>query len=229
MQYAASLQQPVATLVENNFEILAFGRKWLLWREANLEELWEKLGENDFQDERIPYWTELWPASLGLAQWLFQQRNLIHGKLCLDLGCGLGFTAIIAAWLGAKIAGCDYEFAALRNCALNAQLNGIRQPGWVCMDWRRPVIARQSLDFIWGADIIYEKRSMEPVLAMFEHCLGKEGRGWIVEPGRGVFKTFPESAAAMGFSLAPVRRLKTPAVHAGCPKVDLAIWEARRR
>ena len=49
----------------------------------------------NFEDERLPYWTELWPSSIALCRWLEERRAEIAGRPCLDLGCGLGLTAMV--------------------------------------------------------------------------------------------------------------------------------------
>ena len=97
------------------------------------------------------------------------------------------------------------------------------------MDWRRPAVAWQKLDFIWGADIIYERRSMEPVLDFLDVCLAPTGVAWLAEPGRGVFRAFPEAAKNSGFQLREVARLRTAALREGTPKSDIANWEAERK
>lgn len=229
MQHSHSPDLPVARLAGNAIAIAAFGREWRICRDANLEDLWEAMGEGDFQDERIPYWAELWPASLGLGQWLYLNKSRIEGKHCLDLGCGLGFTALIAAWLGAPTLACDYEMVALRNCATNAALNRVSPLAWICMDWRAPAILAHSLDFIWGADIIYERRSMAPVLELLAASLAPGGVAWLAEPGRGVFTAFVAEAKAQSFNLGPVYRIKTASLHEGIPKADVTIWEASRK
>ncbi|MFQ9866829.1 MAG: hypothetical protein ACLRWP_07235 [Bilophila wadsworthia] len=65
----------------------ACGRDWTLERAADMEALWESMTEFT-EDERLPYWTELWPSSLVLADWLYQRRESLRGQPCLDLGCG---------------------------------------------------------------------------------------------------------------------------------------------
>ena len=86
----------------------ACGRDWTLERAADMEALWESMTEFT-EDERLPYWTELWPSSLVLADWLYQRRESLRGQPCLDLGCGIGLTALVAQWLGANVIGMDYE------------------------------------------------------------------------------------------------------------------------
>ena len=45
------------------------------------------IDDEEFQkDERMPYWAELWPAALGLAEHLLAQRPL-RGA-CVELGAG---------------------------------------------------------------------------------------------------------------------------------------------
>ena len=83
------------------------------------------------EDDRIPYWTEIWPAGIALAEWLGEQRKKIENRVCLDLGCGLGFTALAGAWLGAKVLAMDYEYQALYHAALNGcalEKNQLQRP-----------------------------------------------------------------------------------------------------
>ena len=137
---------PVQTI-----SLQALGRNWTIYRPASLEDLWEQMtapaaqnqpdldevfnDKNNPQrnlarlltqafeeDDRIPYWTEIWPAGIALAEWLGEQRKQIENRFCLDLGCGLGFTALVGAWLGAKVLAMDYEHQALYYAALNTRM-----------------------------------------------------------------------------------------------------------
>lgn len=220
---------PAASLAGRSINISAFGRNWILDRATNLEELWEAMDSEDFADERIPYWTELWPASLVLARWLFEQRERIRDRICLDLGCGLGFTALLGEWLGAKMLACDYELEPLLHGRRSAELNDIPQPGWLCLDWRQPALAAASLDYIWAGDIFYEKRAVDPVLDFFSQTLSAEGRAWIAEPGRGVFAFFQERAQARGWQLAKVFSGSAKSPYPGDIRIRVAIWEVSHR
>lgn len=92
--------------------VTAAGRDWKLKRASDFDSLWDEMvadGRAD-ADEHIPYWTELWPSSIALCSWLSERRDEIAGRSCLDLGCGLGLTALAAASLGAHVTAVDYEF-----------------------------------------------------------------------------------------------------------------------
>lgn len=219
---------PYASIEGNLIHVRAFGKTWTLERKSNLEQIWDEMGNDDFEDERIPYWLELWPASLVLAQWLHDEQERIRGKLCLDLGCGLGFTGIVGAWLGARVIGCDYELASLVQASANAVLNAGRAPGWLCMDWRRPALLPHSLDLVWAGDILYEKRAVRPVFEALDQILRTDGIFWIADPGRGMFGDFIELASSKGWSLKQVFRGKAMSPYPQDIGITAVIWEGSR-
>lgn len=205
------------------------GREWILERAANLEELWEAMTQAgpDFDDERIPYWTELWPSSIVLGDWLAQKREAINGKFCLDLGCGLGLTALVGQWLGAQVLALDYEAAALGYARRNAETNQVPQPFWTLMDWRHPALARHSFACIWGGDVMYEKRFVAPVLRLLAHALAPDGFAWIAEPGRSVYDFFRHALSRQGWAAKPVHSASVASPDGqGTPRIS--IWELTR-
>ncbi len=176
------------------------GREWKVERTADLESLWESIGEDDFgEDERLPYWAELWPASVLLGEWLYRKKYSIKGKKCLDLGCGLGLTAIIGASLGADVVAFDYEFPPLIFAKENAVLNGVSSPLWLQMDWREIALADNSFDYIWGGDILYEKRFFDPLEKLFKRVLKPDGIIWMAEPVRDVSTPVWEQLETLGW------------------------------
>lgn len=209
----------------------ACGRSWELEREADLESLWEAMA--DFSgpyadDERVPYWTELWPSSLALADWLGQRRGDVKGQPCLDLGCGIGLTAIVGQWLGARVLGMDYEPEALRFARRNAARNGVAQPGWAVIDWRRPAVRARAFRFIWGGDIMYERRFAAPVLDFLDYALADDGVAWLAEPSRSVYDTFRSSLAGRGWAGRCVYERAVAALYPQAVPVPVRLWEIRR-
>ena len=168
-------------------EVEVGGRVWLLDRAADMEALWESMDGDDLgEDERLPYWAEVWPASVLLGRHILRSADRLRGRACLDLGCGLGLTGMIAASTGAQVVAFDYEWPAVSFARRNAILNTVPQPLWTVMDWRRPAVREHAFDFIWGGDVLYEKRFFEPLIRLFHHALAPGGRIWIGEPVRSV-------------------------------------------
>lgn len=218
-------------------QVRVAGRDWLLERPADLESLWQAIASEkdtppDFlEDERLPYWVELWPAGLALANWLQANSARLAGKRCLDLGCGLGLSALVAAAAGARVLGLDYEEEALRYARRNAVLNGLpaaRRPLWVTMDWRFPALRRESFDFIWGGDIMYERRFVLPVLNFMEHALARNGLIWVAEPNRNVYAEFRAALFERGWQSRRVHSCRVDPVPAQAAGVNVSLWELGR-
>lgn len=217
-----------APLPNTEIRASALGRTWRLARAADLEELWNAMAENDFADERVPYWTELWPSAPVLADWLATKRDVIRGELCLDLGCGLGLTSLVGQSLGARVVAADYEPEALTFCALNARLNGVHAPALLATDWRAPAIRAGIFPFVWGADIIYERRFFIPVIDALSMALTREGICWLAEPGRTIFSEFLETASRKGWEATKVAERVTPGEGAKGAPITVTVWRMRK-
>lgn len=201
------------------------GRRWLLDREADLETLWDRMDDDALdEDERLPYWAEVWPASLLLGEWLVRNRDMVAGRRCLDVGCGLGLTAMIAVDLGARVLAFDYVPEALAYARHNAALNGVPQPLWTVMDWRFPALPQGAFEFIWAGDVLYEKRFFEPLTTLFRHALAPGGRIWVGEPVRTVSRPVWDDLEREGF--AP-EKLTTEKVALCGQEPTVNLWEIR--
>lgn len=181
-------------------EVEVEGHLWLLDRAADMEALWDAMDGDDMgEDERLPYWAEVWPASVLLARHIMRNADRLKGRACLDVGCGLGLTGMAASSVGAKVAAFDYEWPAVRFARHNAALNGVDQPLWLLMDWRQPALKAGAFDFIWGGDILYEKRFFDPLINLFRHALAPGGKIWIGEPVRTVSRPVWDELREEGF------------------------------
>lgn len=182
-------------------EVEVAGRTWLLDRAADMEALWEAMDDGDLgDDERLPYWAEVWPASVLLGRHIVRNASRLAGRNCLDLGCGLGLTGMIAVSVNARVAAFDYEWPAVRFARHNAELNKVDQPLWLLMDWRRPAVKAGAFDFIWGGDVLYEKRFFRPLINLFRHALAPGGKIWIGEPVRTVSRPVWDELPEYGLS-----------------------------
>lgn len=110
------------------------------------------------EDEFLPYWAELWPAALALAEALPD----VEGLRVVELGCGLGVPSLIAAARGADVTAVDWADDAVELLQRNAAANGLELRA-ERRDWREPWTER--FDLAITADVLYEMRNVEPVLA----------------------------------------------------------------
>ncbi len=225
----AQLAHPAPDRPPGTITCTVLGREWRLARFADLESLWDQIGQDDLdQDERLPYWVELWPASLALGHWLGERREQVAGRRVLDLGCGLGLTALVAASLGGRVLGLDYEPAALRYAAANARANAVSGADFACMDWRAPALRPGTADLVAAGDVMYEKRFAVPVADFLEHALAPRGLAWVAEPNRAVYGHFREVLAGRGWSMELRRTTAVPPVSGEGYTVTVNIWEIAR-
>jgi predicted nicotinamide N-methyase len=110
------------------------------------------------RDEFLPYWAELWPAAAALANALPDVRGL----RVVELGCGLGLPSLVAAARGADVTATDWAEEAIALLRENAARNAVELRAEV-RDWRDPWDDR--FDLALAADVLYERRNVEPVLA----------------------------------------------------------------
>ena len=127
-----------------------------LLRPASPEAL---LDEDAFaRDEFLPYWAELWPAATALAAALPE----VEGLRVVELGCGLGLPSLVAAARGADVTATDWADDAVALLERNATRNGLVVRA-ERRDWREPWDER--FDLALAADVLYERRNVEPLLA----------------------------------------------------------------
>ena len=151
------------------------------------------------RDERLPYWTEIWPSSVAVAERVLAAGRGLAGMRMLDLGCGLGLAGIAAGRCGAEVWLCDYDPRAVQFAALNWVANADGMPRAVVMDWREPAFDA-VFDRILAADIVYEKRFYAPVIRAFDRLLKPGGEVWLGEPNRPFSAAFFEALHRAGYA-----------------------------
>jgi predicted nicotinamide N-methyase len=141
----------------------------------------ELIDEAAFDDEEfLPYWAELWPSGLALAQHV--ARLDLDGLRVLELGCGLGLPALSAALRGADVLATDWAEDAIELLQRNAERNGVFvHAARVRWSDPEPLLRAAPWDLVLGADLLYEARNAEQLTALIPK-LG--GEILLAEPGR---------------------------------------------
>lgn len=207
----AALKQTLARRYRLEQHNLPFSTvDWTVFSVANGDELLDELlkkGEahEDVVDERIPYWADLWPASVGMAGYLLEGSSVQAGQEVLELGCGLGLAGMAARQQGAEVLLTDYLEAPYPIIRLNWLLNLKQEPRFEQMDWRSPRLERRY-DWIIAADVAYEARAFEPLMAAFAQLLKPDGKVLISEPGRAVARAFVENFQQHGYQVTHQQR-----------------------
>lgn len=188
---------------EVRIEIL--GRAFTILEVADAEALLDELIEaghpsDEAWDEYIPYWAELWPSAIGLAQFLLRHPLIAKNQSVLELGCGLGLPSIVAGGYGATVTLSDYLEPALDFARSNWAINLRQSVASAVLDWRRPD-PDLAADIVLASDITYEIKNF-PFLPDAFHTLCKPGGKIILsDPRRQVAQAFFHRLPEAGFKL----------------------------
>lgn len=187
----------IANLPSETDAVKVDGQPLLIWRPENAEKLVLETTQAEFgEDERLPYWAILWPASIALANHVAALPD-IAGKRVLELGAGLGIPGLAAARAGAQVVVTDWYAEALDFVQSSARLNGLTLETRH-LDWRYPP-DNEQYDYILGADLVYERRSHAPILACAAKLLTPQGKLLISDPERLPGQFFIEAAQNEGW------------------------------
>lgn len=191
-----------------------------------------KLGERGVDAGEIlrltPYFGTLWPSGRGLARWLLQRHprpGCLSGQVVLELGCGLGLPALVAARLGARVIAtdCHPDVPAFlgRNAALAEVAIEVR-----ALDWRQPAeldALRERhgpFDLVLGSDLLYEAELADTLGPALARLCGPRTRVLLADPGRPHLQAAVSVIEAQGFRC----EVETAVVPAS---LDLAVHGAR--
>lgn len=142
------------------------------------------IDEDDYaRDERLPYWAELWPSAHVLAAAL-EARDLTGARV-VELGCGVGLPAIVAALRAADVLATDWYEDALGFARANADAAGARLTTRL-LDWNAPPadLSTAAADLVIGADLLYEERNGPALARLLPLLLRPGGEVLIADPRR---------------------------------------------
>ena len=149
------------------------------------------------KDERLPYWADLWPSAIVLAEWFAGEAG--NGRTMLELGCGLGLVTIAAMRAGFDVMAADYYEDALRFTEFNARRATGRAPRTRMVDWRSMPDDLGRFDYVVACDVLYEKPNAECIAEAMTRTLASDGTAIMADPGRIAIQEFLDACEAREF------------------------------
>jgi predicted nicotinamide N-methyase len=168
-----------------------------IFKPANADDL---IKEEDFvKDERLPYWADVWPSSIILAEKLLKLRG--RNGNALELGCGVGLCTLAATSAGFDVLSTDYYEDALDVTRANVFRNLGKSAHTRLVDWRHLPDDLGMFDLVFASDVLYEKEYAELLPVILQRVLAREGIALIADPGRVAAPMFVEACAANGLTV----------------------------
>mmetsp|Transcript_680 Transcript_680/g.2260 ORF Transcript_680/g.2260 Transcript_680/m.2260 type:complete len:279 (+) Transcript_680:117-953(+) len=137
--------------------------------------------------ERVPYWADLWPASVALSTHLLSCGQLLQQSRVLEIGAGLGLSGIVAHLVGAReVVLSDNDplsiLIAEKNVADNRHLLRSGAIEHRNLDWRFPDSWPGNFDCILAADVLYERQFADDLGTLIPKLLRPGGHLLMAEP-----------------------------------------------
>jgi predicted nicotinamide N-methyase len=166
---------------------------------ANADDL---ISEDDYvQDERLPYWADLWPSAQILANEVAIMR--LSGLRVLELGCGLGVVALAAAMAGADVTATDYYDDAILFASLNVATATGTEIATRMVNWVDMPDDLGKFDVVLASDVLYEHRYASMVAGAIAKTLVRGGEAIVADPGRIALAEFLEECSDRGLTSDP--------------------------
>jgi predicted nicotinamide N-methyase len=200
--HAREFERDLERDLERRFEVveaevaLASARYTVL-RPRDAEAL---ISAEDFErDERLPYWADVWPSSLVLAERVLGERGA--GRTLLELGCGVGVVAVAAGRAGFDVTVSDYYEDALAFARVNLARDG-HDARAALLDWRALPDDLPRYDVVLASDVLYERPYAALVAEVIARALAPGGVALIADPGRVAAPEFVAAARERGLRVA---------------------------
>ena len=163
----------------------------------------------------MPYWATPWASGLAVAEAVVAEPGRVAGARVMELGCGLGITAMALVRAGARLTVVDCWGETLAFCRYNALRAGAQNPphgagirvGTIrtrLADWRTDpgrdaLIAGGPYDLVVAADVLYEPEDIPVLFALLPRLVGPTGAVWLAEPGRTTSRKFVQETDDAGW------------------------------
>jgi predicted nicotinamide N-methyase len=192
--------------------------------------------------ERLPYWTNLWPAGKALARHLIDHPPPSRDLRIIELGCGAAALPSLAlAMHGFDVLATDHDDDALVFAGINARrmAAGRKSPSTIrfrtaLLDWRAPPADLGVFDLVIAADVMYERQNaialaeLVPRMLAIEGAVVGEGPGRMLLADERYLPEFLERMRQRGFCDREVGIIDEPPVDASRRTTRVRIIEFAR-
>ncbi|HEX5075065.1 MAG TPA: methyltransferase domain-containing protein [Gemmatimonadaceae bacterium] len=203
-------------------DVVIAGREVRIHHPRNADALIDEQAFED--DERLPYWADVWPSSRVLAERVATMP--VDGRRFLELGCGAGLVSVAAAIAGFDVTATDYYEEALRFTALNVLVNTGALIDTRIGDWRRFPHDIGRFELVVASDVLYEQPHASLIAGVLDRTLTARGSGIIADPGRVAAPRFVDECKERGMTVAMVDRVP---FEEGNIRQTIDLYEVRRR
>lgn len=121
----------------------------------------------DQEASAFPYWSRVWPAALGMGEFLSLHPELFRRKTVLEIGAGLGLPSLLCAQEAGSVLCTDHSVDAVEYARASAALNGLEHFRAQTFDWTSGD-APIACEVLLLSDINYAPESFASIIALLD-------------------------------------------------------------
>jgi predicted nicotinamide N-methyase len=131
----------------------------------------------------FPYWTQVWPSALAMAEFLVKHPEYVKEKEVLELAAGLGLPSLAVADKAKKICCSDYLPEAVETIRMSVQYNGFKNVECRVLDWNK-LPEDLKPDVLLLSDINYDPLGFDALYEVIKKFLEKKAVVLLSTPQR---------------------------------------------
>ncbi len=137
----------------------------------------------------FPYWSQVWPAAIGLCNFLSAHTGIIENKKVTELAAGLGLPSLLAAAYASEVFCSDHIPEAVKMMQESVLENGYTNMHCSVADWNH-LPEGQHPDVLLLSDINYEPAAFDQLHYMLIQFLQAGTTILLSTPQRLMAKSF---------------------------------------
>ena len=145
-----------------------------------------------FPETPFPYWSQVWPSAVAMAQYLVENPTYIQDKKVLELAAGLGLPSLIAAKMAKEVYCTDYLPEAISTINQSIVHNKLKNITTGILDWSKLPVAFPYYDVVLMSDVNYNPAEFEVLFSLFKTFLHQRSTIILTTPHRLLAKPFIE-------------------------------------
>lgn len=145
-----------------------------------------------FPETHFPYWSQVWPSAVAMAQFLVENPDYIQHKKVLELAAGLGLPSLIAAKFAKEVYCTDYLQEAISTINQSVEHNKLTNITTGLLDWSKPPVPSPFYDVVLMSDVNYNPPEFEALFSLFKIFLYQRSTIILTTPHRLLAKPFME-------------------------------------
>lgn len=152
-----------------------------------------------FAEDLCPYFGILWPAAIGLSEYLGNSPQLVRNKSVLELGCGLGLPSLVSSHLGGSVLATDFHPDVEEYFLRNARHSSV-SCNYLRLNWREKDQDIGKFDIVLGSDVLYESKHPNEVAEGLLRFVNPGGAILLSDPGRAYLLPFIKAMKSLGLN-----------------------------